>query len=139
MNRTPLADLEAFARHEIAAERYPNDVHSYRLYQCDSCGVVPFELTIEVHTGSKRGDFKGVIWGDCTVCGTQKQLFSFTGAHRKLLREEMPTCTCGHKGFLVAECERIEGDEGLAGFFDEGVVVGKCSHCGRNRALVHTD
>jgi hypothetical protein len=27
----------------------------------------------------------------------------------------------------------------LLGFFDEGVVVGKCSDCGRNRALVHTD
>jgi hypothetical protein len=27
----------------------------------------------------------------------------------------------------------------LKGFFDEGVVVGKCSQCGRNRALVHTE
>jgi hypothetical protein len=25
------------------------------------------------------------------------------------------------------------------GFFDEGVVVGHCSQCGRNRAFVHTD
>ena len=34
---------------------------------------------------------------------------------------------------------RIEGDEGVMGFFDEGVVVGKCSNCGRNRVFVHTD
>jgi hypothetical protein len=25
------------------------------------------------------------------------------------------------------------------GFFDEGVVVGQCSRCGRNQRLVHTD
>jgi hypothetical protein len=25
------------------------------------------------------------------------------------------------------------------GFFDEGVVVGQCSQCGRNRAFAHTD
>lgn len=139
MNRPPWVDLEEFARTQIAAERYPNDVHYFRLYQCDFCGVVPFELTIEYHTGAKRGDFKGVIWGNCTVCGAQKQVFSFTGPHRQPLREEMPTCTCGHKGFLVGECERIEREDGLMGFFDEGVVVAKCSRCGRNRALVHTD
>jgi hypothetical protein len=39
----------------------------------------------------------------------------------------------------VAEYERIERDDGMIGFFDEGVVVGKCSRCGRNRALVYTD
>jgi hypothetical protein len=27
----------------------------------------------------------------------------------------------------------------LLGFFDEGVVVGKCVECGTNRALVYTD
>jgi hypothetical protein len=27
----------------------------------------------------------------------------------------------------------------LSGFFDEGVVVGKCSECGRNRVIVYTD
>jgi hypothetical protein len=134
-----LSDLEAFARKRIAADRYPNDAHFFTAYTCDACGVAPFELTIEHHTGSKRGDFKGVIWGVCTECGTRKRLFSFTGAHRKRLREEKPACTCGHAGFLVGECERIERDEGIMGFFDEGVVVGKCSHCGRNRALVYTD
>ena len=139
MTQYDLSDLEAFARKQIAAERYPNDAHFFRPYTCDTCGVVPFELTIEHHTGSKHGDFKGVIWGDCTVCGTRKRVFSFTGNHRKPLREEKPTCTCGHTAFLVAECERMEGDQGITGFFDEGVVVGKCSHCGRNRVLVFTD
>jgi hypothetical protein len=101
--------------------------------------VVPFELTIEHHTGSKRGDFKGIIWGDCTVCGAKKRVFSFTGNHRTPLREEKPSCTCGHAAFVVAECERIEREDGMMGFFDQGVVVGQCAQCGRHRALVHTD
>jgi hypothetical protein len=139
MVQQALSDLEAFARKQIAAERYPNDAHFFRLYACDACGVVPFELTIEHHTGSKRGDFKGVIWGDCTKCGARKRLFSFTGTHRTPLREEKPACTCGHTTFAVAEMERIERDDGMMGFFDEGVVVGQCAHCGANRTLVRTD
>jgi hypothetical protein len=39
----------------------------------------------------------------------------------------------------VAEVERIERDEGLPGFFDQGVVVGQCSQCGHNQVVVHTD
>jgi hypothetical protein len=134
-----LSELERYARDRIAADRYPNDAHFFRPYTCDTCGVVPFKLTLEHHTGSKRGDFKGVIWGDCTVCGARKRVFSFTGTHRKPLREEKPTCACGHAAFVVAELERIERDDGMMGFFDEGVVVGKCAHCGQNRALAHTD
>ena len=134
-----LSDLEAFAKEKIAAERYPNDYHFFRPYKCESCGVVPLELTIEHHTGSEKGDFKGVIWGDCAACGTRTRVFSFTGTHRKHWREEKPVCRCGHKRFLVGECERIEGDEGIMGFFDEGVVVGKCASCGRNRVMVYTD
>jgi hypothetical protein len=64
---------------------------------------------------------------------------SFTGKHRTPLREENPSCTCGHAAFVVAEMERIERDDGLMGFFDEGVVVGQCAHCGKNQALVRTD
>jgi hypothetical protein len=41
-------------------------------------------------------------------------VFSFTGGHRKRLREEKPaSCGCGNASFLVGECERIEGDEGV--------------------------
>ena len=139
MAQQTLSDLEAFARKQIAADRYPNDAHVFRPYTCDTCGVVPFELTIEHHTGSKRGDFKGLIWGDCTKCGTRKRLFSYTGTHRTPLREEKPSCTCDQTAFVVAEMERFERDEGIMGFFDEGVVVGQCAHCGKNRTLVCTD
>ncbi len=138
-HQTALSDLEAFAKKSIAAQRYPNDFHFFTPFKCDDCGVVPFELTIEHHTGSKERNFKGKIFALCSECGSRKRVFSFTGEHRKRLREEKPACKCGHEGFLVGECERIEGDEGLMGFFDEGVVVGKCSRCGRNRVLVYTD
>ena len=134
-----LSDLVAFARKRIAAHRYPDDTHFFTPYRCETCGVVPFQVTVEHHTGSKEGNFKGMIWGECSECGSRKRVFSFTGEHRKRLREEKPACGCGNASFLVGECERIEGDEGVMGFFDEGVVVGKCSHCGRNRTLVHTD
>jgi hypothetical protein len=55
------------------------------------------------------------------------------------MRDEKPKCKCGHEQFYVGECERIERDEGVMGFVDEGVVVGKCFRCGRNRAFVYTD
>lgn len=137
--QTSLSDLEAFARKQIAAHRYPDDYHIFRPFNCDACGVVPFVITIEHLTGSKKGNFKGMIWGKCTECKSRKRLFSFTGDHRKPLREEKPVCKCGNGSFLVGECERIESDDGLMGFFDEGVVVGQCSHCARNQALVQTD
>ena len=140
MSKTPsLTKLEAYARQRINASRYPNDVHIFALSRCEDCGLAPFEVTVIHHTGSRRGDFKGVILGDCADCGRSKRILSYTGSHRKPLREEKPECACGSRQFYVGECERIERDEGLPGFFDEGVVVGQCAHCGRNRALAHTD
>jgi hypothetical protein len=134
-----LSDLEAFARKRIAADRYPDDYHFFRPFNCDACGVVPFEMTIEHHTGSRKGNFKGMILGKCAECGNEKRLFSYTGDHRKRLRVEKPVCKCGNASFLTGECELIESDEGILGVFDEGAVVGKCSRCDRNRTLVHTD
>lgn len=134
-----LSELEAFARKRIAAHRYADDFHFFTPYKCDTCGIVPFELTVEHHSGSKKGDFKGVIFGLCTECGGKKRLFSFTGKHRERTREEKPKCTCGNEYYVVGECERIEREEGIMGFFDEGVVVGMCSRCGRKRAIVYTD
>lgn len=140
MKQTPsFSKLEAFARDHLEADRYPNDYHIFRLSKCDICGVVPFGLTIEHHTGSRKGDFKGRIVGQCSICGHTTLILSYTGEHRQPLREETPTCTCGGTDFTVGECERLEGDEGIMGFFDEGVVVGMCAKCQRNRVLVETD
>jgi hypothetical protein len=134
-----ISDLRAFALDCLAADRYPQDVHTWTLFKCDVCGADTFTVTIEHHTGSKKGNFRGVIWGACEGCGRRRRLFRFTGQHREWLRDEEPACTCGSRAFAVGESERIEGDEGLAGFFDEGVVVGQCRRCGRNKAFVYTD
>lgn len=133
-----IQDLKAFARKKIAADRYPNDRHSFIYAKCSSCGIVPLMLTIEHHSGAKKNNFRGVIWAVCK-CGRRERIFSFTGSHRKPERQETPGCSCGNQWFVVCECERFEGGDGLSGFFDEGVVVGKCSECGRNRVMVYTD
>ena len=134
-----LSELEAFANKCIAAERYPDDHHLFTPARCPTCGVVPLELTIEHHTGSKTGDFKGVIFGHCEECNGTDRIFGYTGPHRERVREERPICQCESAYFLVGECERIEGAEGIPGFFDEGVVAGKCADCGQEQAFVYTD
>jgi hypothetical protein len=140
MKRTPpLSDLEKFARKCIAAQDYPADHHPFTPFRCSTCGAVPMALTIEHHTGSKKGDFKGSLFGRCSECGAEERVFSFTGKHRKRLRQEKPICKCGNACFWVAMVERIEGGQGLPGFFDEGVVVGQCPECGQRVAFVYTD
>lgn len=134
-----LADLEKYARAQIAAHRYPNDAHVFRVMRCKQCDIVPLELTVEHHSGSTKGSFRGIIAARCTGCGEQEQIFSFTGEHRVPVRTERPKCACGHAAFFVAECERIEREEGAFGFVDEGVVVGQCAQCGKKRPIVFTD
>ena len=138
-NPVNLSDLDKYARERINARKYPNDVHVFKPVRCTSCGVVPLKLTIEHHTGSKKGNFRGVILGLCSKCGEKVQVLKFTGKQRTRVREEKPACTCGGKQFVVAEMERIEREDGMMGFFDEGVVVGKCSECGKNKVLIRTD
>jgi len=138
-HKISLLDLENFAKEEIAADQYPNDYHLFHPFACDACGIVPFTLTIEHHTGSSKGNFKGVIRGTCPECGVQKSLLSFTGRHREPEWTETPACACGNDRFVAGELERIEGDDGMMGFFDEGVVVGQCTQCGKNRVFVQTD
>jgi hypothetical protein len=94
---------------------------------------------IEHHTGSRKRDFKGVIFARCSGCGGEERVFSFTGEHRQRLRVEEPACACGKRDFLVAMLERFEGDQGLPGFFDEGVIAGQCPQCGRQVVFVYTD
>jgi hypothetical protein len=134
-----LSELDDFAKQCINSQNYPNDYHNFLLYTCNSCKSATFKLTIEHHTGSEEWDFKGIIWGECTSCGYIIQLFTFTGDHRKKLRDERPECECGSRIFMVGQCERIEGEQGIPGFFDEGVIAGKCTQCNRNQSFVFTD
>ncbi|MGD2145998.1 MAG: hypothetical protein PVH41_04835 [Anaerolineae bacterium] len=135
----PLSDLERYARACIAAEKYPGDYHRFTPFGCRVCGVVPLAVRLDHHTGSKPGDFKGVVLGRCSLCGLEARIFTFTGDHRKRVRQETPICDCGHQHFWVAMVERIEGGQGLSGFFDEGVIVAKCSRCRQFALLASTD
>jgi hypothetical protein len=136
-----LSDLEAFAKKSIGAEHYPDDQHPCKVAECELCGVVPLELSIEHDEGSKPGRFKGMIWVRCSKCGARKDLLAFTAypERGKIIQVETPTCACGSVGFYVLECERIEVWDGVPSFFDEGVVAGKCARCGALRAFVFTD
>jgi hypothetical protein len=133
-----LQDIQGFARKRILADQHPEDVHTFTIVQCEKCGVVPFNLTIERHSGAKKTSFRGIISAECS-CGRQQVIFSFTGNHRRPEERVVPVCVCGSESFIVCECERFDGADGLPGFFDEGVVVGKCSKCGRNQVFVYTD
>jgi len=132
-------ELREFALHELGAAAYPQDIHTFRLYDCSLCGITPLALTIEHHTGSKKANFKGVVTGQCSGCGAQRQVFKFTGGHRAPKNVHKPKCSCGSDRFYVASCERYEEDQGMPGFFDEGVIVGQCAECGKLRAFIYTD
>ena len=134
-----LSELDDFAKQCINSQNYPNDNHIFSLYYCNSCKSSAIRLTIEHHTGSEEWNFKGIIWGECAECGYLMRLFTFTGSHREKLRDERPVCDCGSRTFIAGQCERIEGEQGIPGFFDEGVIVGKCTLCNRNRTFVFTD
>jgi len=134
-----LSDLDAFAEQCINSHNYPDHFHKFRLYVCNSCRSETFKLTIEHHAGSEEWNFRGIIWGECTSCGYLGPLFTFTGPHRKWLKEERPECECGSRVFTAGQCERFEGEQGIPGFFDEGVIVGKCTVCKRNRVFIYTD
>jgi hypothetical protein len=132
-------ELGDFARECINSQAYPDDYHNFSIFTCNSCKSSNFRLTVEHHTGSVESDFKGIIWGECSECGYLMRLFTFTAPHRKLLKEERPACQCGSYSFTVGLCERIEGEQGIPGFFDEGVIVGKCTECSLNKVIVYTD
>lgn len=134
-----ISRLEDYALDKLGADNYPGYDHRFSLFVCHSCKGNELSLTVEHHTGSEPWDFKGVIWGTCRNCGYMGRLFTFSGEGRDLLREERPQCDCGSKVFLAAMLERYEGEEGIPGFFDEGVVVGHCPDCGSNRVIVNTD
>ena len=80
-----------------------------------------------------------MIRARCPRCNGERVVFGFTGGGRKPWRQEQPACECGSGEFLAGMCERYEGADGLTGFFDEGIIVGKCARCGRNRVFVATD
>ena len=134
-----VTELSDFSREKLNSKDYPDYIHNFTLFECSSCKSSVFRLTLEHHTGSEECNFRGVIWGTCKACGYLMRLFTFTGNHRERQREERPECECGNRSFLSGQCERIEGEKGIPGFFDEGVIVGKCDECGCKKSIVFYD
>jgi hypothetical protein len=113
--------------------------YTFRMAECNQCGITPVELTIEHHSGSKVNDFKGILFTTCTNYHQEKEFLHFTGSHRTPQSQVKPVCRCGSRHFYAGECESYENDEFLAGFFDEGVVVGLCAGCQKMVVFVYTD
>ncbi|MGQ9722064.1 MAG: hypothetical protein ACUVXA_12165 [Candidatus Jordarchaeum sp.] len=139
MTKSNLPDLEQFAREIVGAESYPDDVHIYVEAGCDKCGVVPFEVTVEHWNGDSPVDFHGKIWLKCSVCGEKQEYLYSLLEGSKLQYIEECRCKCDSAKFFVASCDRIEVWDDQPSFYDEGVVVGKCSVCGSIIRIAMTD
>ena len=133
------SSLEGFARDQIRADLYPTDHHPFKLFACEPCGLGPYNVVVSELEGSEKGDFHGTVSGTCRSCGTNEVLFSCTSGAQAVTRTEQVRCECGGLWFWVAMLDRYEGEEGLPGFFDEGVLAGQCALCGQNRAIIFTD
>ncbi len=137
-------DLEEYAKEQINAAAYPDDIHRCHLYQCDDCKrVLPFSVRISYSVACDKArpayDFAGTVYGTCARCKKEQKLFSVTVFNHPEEEQEHPVCSCGSDMFVLCMCERYEGPSGLAGFFDEGVLVGKCETCGTARTFLFTD
>lgn len=135
----PRIALENYAKKRLAAENYPHSNHHFKPYVCPTCGLTAFKLFIEYHSGSTSKNFRGVIRGSCSLCGSEQELFSFTGRHRQKIQVTTIECPCGSEFLYAGECERVEDSDGIPGFVDEGIAVGACSRCGRLTTIVEWD
>jgi len=76
---------------------------------------------------------------NCGTPHTLVELLSFTGPHRRSERAEAMMCPCRSTKLSIAMCGRYKCEDGIPGFFDEGVIVGKCTDCLRNVVVALTD
>jgi len=137
-------ELEEYAKEQIGASAYPDDKHVCSFFKCEQCGAtVPLALDISYSQACDNArpalDFAGTVRSTCSKCGSVETIFSIIRGQHPEEEQEHPVCSCGSDTFLVCMCERYEGAQGLQGFFDEGVIVGKCSACGNLRTFLFTD
>jgi hypothetical protein len=137
-------DLEEYAKEQINAAAYPDDEHRCFLYPCSNCErVVPFIVRISYSVACDEArpayDFAGTVHGTCIRCNQEQKLFGIIRNNHPEEEQEHPVCLCGSNAFILCMCERYEGPSGLAGFFDEGVLVGKCETCGTFKTFLYTD
>jgi hypothetical protein len=136
-------DLEEYTKEQINAAAYPDDDHRCFLYPCSNCKrVVPFSVRISYSAACDSArpayDFAGTVYGTCIQCNQEQILFGITRDNHPEEEQEHPTCSCGSDAFILCMCERYEGLSGLTGFFDEGVLAGKCETCGAFKTFLYT-
>ena len=132
-------ELRRFVLEALRADAYPTDHHHLRLFRCSECGLAPQAVTVKHHKRSQPRDFRGVIAAACEGCGGEATVFSYTALEPEPEREERLRCECGAGYFWLMIGDRIEGDDGLPGFFDEGVVAARCARCARQQIVVYYD
>jgi len=137
-------ELENYAKEQINAEAYADDVHICTQFRCNHCELIaPFSLLISYSNACDENrpasDFAGTIYSTCSICGSVETPLSIIRGNHPEAEKEHPVCSCGSNSFFLCMCERYEGAHGLEGFFDEGVIVGKCSSCGSFRTFLFTD
>jgi hypothetical protein len=137
-------DLEEYAKEQINAAAYPADDHRCYVYPCSNCNkVVLFKVRISYSVACDEArpayDFAGTVYGTCIQCNQEQKLFSIQRGNYPEEEQEYHVCSCGSDAFILCMCERYEGLSGLAGFFDEGVLVGKCETCGTPKTFLYTD
>lgn len=137
-------NLEDYAKSAINASAYPDDIHRCSLFRCQQCErVVPFMIQISYSDACDEArpalDFAGTVIGTCSECGLVQILFSIKRGEYPEVEQDQPICSCGSNSYILCLCERYEGAYGLQGFFDEGVIAGKCGTCGSHRTFLFTD
>ena len=137
-------DLEEYAKEQINAAAYPDDDHRCVLFSCGNCNrIVPFKVRISYSVACDEArptyDFAGTVHGTCIRCNQEQVLFGIIRDNQPENEQEHPVCSCGSDAFILCMSERYEGPSGLAGFFDEGVLVGKCETCGTFKTFLYTD
>jgi len=140
----PTDELEDYAKEQINAGAYSDDVHTCTLFRCEKCErTVPFVIEISYSAACDKArpalDFAGTVSGTCGDCGMIQTLFSIKRGDYPEVEQEYPVCSCGSYTYITCLCERYEGASGLQGFFDEGVIVGKCATCGTHRTFLFID
>jgi len=112
-------------------------------FTCDVCGWVALRMKITEYDDSQQHDFHGSVDGECAQFGSSWQLFEVASSrcvdgewqnNRQIAKVEHPVCHCGGEAFYTAIYNLYESD-----FFDEGVLVGKCAKCGKNKVFVRLD
>jgi len=142
--KVPDTELEEYAKEQINAAAYTEDVHTCSHFTCSQCGrMVPISLLISYSKACDKArpalDFAGTVQSTCSNCGLVEIRLRIIRGKNPEVEQEHPVCSCGSQSFFVCMCERYEGAQGLQGFFDEGVIVGKCSTCGSLRTFLFTD